>query len=159
MTDAIQVVLAIKMQSVWHDIRDKKVIDALALDRASRTGFLDVVEYMREDLGKKADAAVALIGKYMEGGSGNPVLMTLRNLRNERLAHRQLSQVTAAGATTTDEEIEEFYQDNSKLIQILLSLVNALAYDPGDTAGVFRHYATCFWASFQQNEKTKANEA
>jgi hypothetical protein len=150
---------AIKMQSIWHDIRDKKVVDALALDRAGRAGFLDVVEYMREDLGKRADAAVALIGKYMEGGSGNHVLNTLRNLRNERLAHRQLSPATAPGATATDEEIEEFYQDNSKLIHILLSLVNAMAYDPEDTAGVFRHYATCFWARFQQNEQTRTPEA
>jgi hypothetical protein len=86
-------------------------------------------------------------------------LETLRNLRNERLAHRQLSSATATGATATDEEIEEFYQDNSKLIRILLGLVNAMAYDPEDTAGVFRHYATCFWARFQQNEKTRTPEA
>ena len=121
-------------------------------------GFLDVLEHMREDLGKRADEVVALIGKYMDGGSSDHVLKTLRNLRNERLAHRQLSPATAPGATATDEEIEEFYQDNSKLISILLSLVNAMAYDPEDTAKVFRHYATCFWAGFQKNEKTKTAE-
>jgi AbiU2 len=95
----------------------------------------------------------------MEGGARNNVLETLRALRHERLAHRQLSPATAPGATATDEEIEEFYQDNSKLIHILLSLVNAMAYDPEDTAGVFRYYATCFWARFQQNEKTGTPEA
>jgi hypothetical protein len=150
---------AIKMQSIWHDLRDKEIVDALALDRASRTGFVDVLEYMREDIGKRADAVVALIGKYMEGGSGNHVLKTLLNLRNERLAHRQLSPATAPGATATDEEIEVFYQDNSKLIHILLSLVKAMAYDPEDTAGVFRHYATCFWARFQVDEKIRKPEA
>jgi hypothetical protein len=150
---------AIKMRSIWNDLRDKEIVDALALDRASRTGFLDVLEYMKDDLGKRADAVVALIGKYMEGGSGNHVLKTLLNLRNERLAHRQLSPTTAPGATATDEEIEEFYQDNSKLIHILLSLVNAMAYDPEDTAGVFRHYATCFWARFQVEEKIRTPEA
>jgi hypothetical protein len=150
---------AIKMQSIWHDLRDKEIVDALALDRASRTGLLDVLEYMRDDLGKRADAVVALIGKYMEGGSGNHVLKTLLNLRNERLAPRQLSPATAPGATATDEEIEEFYQDNSKLIHILLSLVNAMAYDPEDTAGVFRRYATCFWARFQVDEKIGTPEA
>jgi AbiU2 len=149
---------AIKMQSIWHDLRDKKIVDALALDRARCVGFLDVLEHMREDLGKRADEVVALIGKYMDGGSSDHVLKTLRNLRNERLAHRQLSPATAPGATATDEEIEEFYQDNSKLISILLSLVNAMAYDPEDTAKVFRHYATCFWAGFQKNEKTKTAE-
>jgi hypothetical protein len=149
---------ALKMQSIWHDLRDKQVIDALALNRARNTGFLDVLEFMREDLGKKADEAVSLIGKYMEGGPADHVLKTLRNLRNERLAHRQLSPATAPGATATDEDIEEFYQDNSKLIHILLSLVNAMAYDPEDTAGVFRHYATCFWALFRQDERTRMPE-
>jgi hypothetical protein len=150
---------AIKMQSIWHDLRDKEVVDAIALDRARRLGFEDVFEQMREDIGKRADAVVALIGKYMDGGSGNQVLKTLRNLRNERLAHRQLSPARAPGASATDEEIEEFYENNSKLIHILQSLVNTMAYDPEDTARVFRHYATCFWAGFQKNEKTRTPEA
>jgi AbiU2 len=149
----------IRMQSIWKDLRDTEIVDALALDRARRLGFEDVLEHMREDLAKRADTVLALIGKYIEGGARNSVLETLRALRHERLAHRQLSPATAPGATATDEEIEEFYQDNSKLIHILLSLVNAMAYDPEDTARVFRYYATCFWAGFQQNEKTKTPEA
>lgn len=144
----------IRMQSVWHDLRDSQVIDAIVMDRARRLGFLDVLEYMKEDLAQKANTALGLISKYMEGGSNNNVLGTLRALRHERLAHRQLSPTTAAGATATDEEIEEFYQDNSRLINILMSLVNAVAYDPEDTARVFRYYATCIWDRFQPNEKT-----
>jgi hypothetical protein len=147
------------MQSIWHDLRDKEFVDAIALDRARRLGFEDVFEQMREDIGKRADAAVALIGKYMEGGQRNNVPETLRTLRHERLAHRQLSPATAPGASATHEEIEEFYQDNSKLSHILQSLVNAMAYDPEDTARVFRHYATCFWVGFQKNEKTRTPEA
>lgn len=90
------------MQSIWHDLRDKEVVDAIALDRARRLGFEDVFERMREDIGKRADAAVALIGKYMEGGPRNNVLETLRALRHERLAHRQLSPATAPGASKRD---------------------------------------------------------
>lgn len=154
---------ALKMQSIWNDLRDKQIVDALALDRASRTVFLDVLDQMREELGKRADGAIALIAKYMEGGSGDHVLKALRNLRNERLAHRQLSPATATGATATgatatDQEIEQFYQDNSKLIQLLLGLVNAMAYDPEDTAGVFRHYAMCFWKRVQQDTKAGTPE-
>lgn len=148
----------LKMQSIWNDLRDKQIVDALALDRASRTVFLDVLDQMREELGKRADGAIALIAKYMEGGSGDHVLKALRNLRNERLAHRQLSPATATGATATDQEIEQFYQDNSKLIQLLLGLVNAMAYDPEDTAGVFRHYAMCFWKRVQQDTKAGTPE-
>ena len=144
----------IRMQSIWHDLRDSEVIEAIALDRARRLGFMDVLEHMREDLAQKANAALGLIGKYMKGGSHNNVLETLRALRHERLAHRQLSPTIATGATATDEEIEELYSDNSRLINTLMGLVNAVAYDPEDTARVFRYYATCFWGRFQQNEKT-----
>lgn len=151
--------LGIRMQSIWHDLRDAELVDALALDRARRLGFEEVYEYMKEELSKRADTVVALIGKYMEGGARNNILETLRALRHERLAHRQLSPATAPGATATDEEIEEFYQDNSKLIHILLSLVNAMAYDPEDTARVFRHYAAAFWARFQRDERARVPEA
>lgn len=140
----------IRIQSIWHDLRDAELVDALALDRARRLGFEDVYEYMREEFSKSAEAVLALIGKYMDGGVGNNVLETLRALRHERLAHRQLSPTTAPGATASDEEIEDFYQDNSKLIHILLSLVKAMAYDPEDTARVFRHYAAAFWARLQR---------
>lgn len=144
---------AIRMQSIWQELRDPEVIDALSLDRARRLGFEDVFEQMRSDLANKAETVLSLIAKYMEGGTRKSVLETLWALRHERLAHRQLSQTSAAGATATDEEIEEFYQDNSRIIHNLLSLVNAVAYDPEDTAGVYRHYATCFWDCFQQDGK------
>jgi HEPN superfamily AbiU2-like protein len=96
-----------------------------------------------------------LIGKYRKEGPCHNVLANLRTLRNERLAHRQTapSPATAPGASATDEEIEEFYQDNSKLVQILLSLVKAMAYDPQDTAGVYGFYAKSFWERFQPNPR------
>ena len=136
---------AIRMQCVWATLRDKKVIDALALDRAKRGGWLDVFDEMRNDLSKKAAEAVQLLNKYMEGGKHRAVLEKLLTLRHERLAHRQLAPATATGANATDEEIEQFYQANSKLIEILLSVVNAMAYDPQDTANVYGFYASHFW--------------
>jgi AbiU2 len=147
---------AVRMEHVRETLSDSKVVDALAQDRVP---FPEAIGAMRDDFGEKADKAVSLINKYMKGGSCHAVLETLRALRHERLAHRQLLPATAARANATDEEIEEFYQDNSKLIQVLMSLVNATAYDPQDTAGVYRHYATCFWGGFQENEKTKALRA
>jgi hypothetical protein len=139
----------IRMELIWHHLRNSDVIDVLAQDRADSLGFADVLEYMREDLAGKANRAMGLIAKYMDGGPSNNVLKTLRALRHTRLAHRQASPATARGASATDEEIEEFYQDNSKLIRILLSLVHAMAYDPQDTAGVFGIYANSFWERFQ----------
>lgn len=132
------------------------MIDALAADRVSSLGLPDAIDQMRADLGKRADDVILLANKYMEGGSHGPVLKKLLALRHERLAHRQLAPATATGANATDEEIEEFYQDNSKLIHILLSLVNAIAYDPEDTGKVYRHYAGHFWAGVR-GEKTEGH--
>jgi len=144
---------ALRMQSIWHELRDPEVVHSLALERANRMGLTGVFEAVKEHLAEKANKVIGLIGKYIEGGPRNNVLESLRALRHERLAHRQISEAMAAGATATDEEIEEFYQDNSKLIHILLSLVNATAYDPEDTARVYRFYAKSFWARVQQDEK------
>jgi hypothetical protein len=143
----------IGMQSVRETLLDKAVIEALALDRVNRLGCPEAIGAMRDDLGKKAAEVVLLVSKYMEGGAHHTVFKNLLALRHERLAHRQLTAAVAPGANATDEEIEEFYQDNSKLIHILLGLVNAMAYDPEDTAKVFRYYASCFWAAFQKSGK------
>lgn len=138
---------AIRMDSVWTTLRDKEVIDALALDRAKRGGWLEVLDEVKDDLTKKAEEAVLLLDKYREGGTHCMVLAKLRALRHEHLAHHQLvaATATATGATATDKEVEEFYQDHSRLIEILLSVVNAMAYDPQDTAKVFGFYARYFW--------------
>ena len=92
----------------------------------------------------------------MQGGSHEAVLKKLLALRHERLAHRQLAPTTATGASATDEDIEEFYHDNSKLIRIFLAVVNAMAYDPEDTAHVYRHYAGHFWAG-ARGEQTEGH--
>jgi hypothetical protein len=88
----------------------------------------------------------------LEGGTSHAVLKKLSALRHERLAHRQLAVAAPTGATATDEEIEDFYRDNAKLIHLLLGLVNAMAYDPEDAAKVFRHYANCFWGRILNRE-------
>jgi hypothetical protein len=147
---------AIRMQSVAADLRDKEVIDALAADRVDRLGLPEAIDQMRLDLKKRAAEAIVLLNKYMEGGSHNAILKKLLALRHERLAHRQLTPAIPTGATATDEEIEEFYQDNSTLIHVLLSLVKAMGYDPQETAGVYRHYAGLFWAS-ARGEKTEGH--
>lgn len=74
-------------------------------------------------------------------------------LRHGRLAQRQVAPVTAEA---TDEEIEAFYQNNSKLIHILLDVVNAMADDPDDTAKVYRHHASHFWAG-ARGEQTEGH--
>ncbi len=103
------------------------VINALAADRAARIPGSEVE--IREILKQRADKAIELIDKHSKGSSARQRLLTLRN---ERLAHRDIAPVT--GTNATDDEVEVFYQDMSKLMSLLLSLVMAHHYDPEDTA-------------------------
>jgi len=143
---------AIGMERIANALRKHEVIHALTLARVDQSS--EIFEAIRADLSEKADKAILLVDKYIkDDGAGNAVYKKLRFLRNERLAHRQVeTKARATGATATDEEIEEFYQDNSKLVQILLSIFNAMAYDPGDTARVFGFYASHFWKRFRKTE-------
>jgi AbiU2 len=111
---------------------------------------------MRQDLGQLRDKAIVLIDKYSKGGSHWAVRDKLWKLRNERLAHRQTEAAAVTGADATDGDIESFYQDNSKLIRLLLSLVAATYYDPEEAAQVYRHYATLFWAGVR-GEQTEGH--
>ena len=143
---------AIGMECIARALGKKEVIDALTLARVDQSS--ELFEAIRVDLCEKADKAIPLVDKYIkDDGAGNATYKKLRSLRNERLAHRQVkTKVRATGATATDEEIEEFYQDNSKLVHILLSIFNAMAYDPEDTAKVFGFYAGHFWGAFRRTE-------
>jgi hypothetical protein len=147
---------AIRMQSIAATLGEKEVIDDLVAERVNGLGLPEAIDEIRLELGKLASDVILLIRKYMQGGSHDAVLKKLLALRHQRLAHRQLAPASATGASATDKEIEEFYQDNSKLIHILLSLVNAMAYDPEDTANVYRHYASHFWAG-ARGEQTEGH--
>jgi AbiU2 len=147
---------AVGMERIAKALRNEDVIDALALERGYHSDSPGIFDAIRDDLRKKAAEAILLIDKYITSdGAGRLVYEKLRALRNERLAHRQVTEAEEAevtGATTTDEEIEGFYHDNSKLVHILLGTVNAMAYDPQDTAEVFGFYANHFWGRFQKTE-------
>jgi hypothetical protein len=138
---------AIRMQSVFDALHNQEMIEGLALERVDRLGMAEAIDEMKDDLNKRAKEATELIGKYMKGGKSRAVFEKLLALRHQRLAHRQLERTKAAakGASATDEEIEEFYQDNSKLIEMLLSVVKAIAYAPQETAYIYGFYADHFW--------------
>jgi hypothetical protein len=131
---------AIRMEFVAETLRKPDIINALTADRASRFPAAEI--QIREHLQQTAKQAIELIHKYSNDGS---TLQKLQTLRHKRLAHREIAAVT--GTNATDEEVEAFYQDMSKLISLLLSLVMANAYDPNQTAQVYRFHAKFFWAA------------
>ncbi len=147
----------LRMKEFIADIlRDQSVVNSLAADRAVRIGMADEKDQMRSDLSQRASEAIALVDKYCEGGSHYSVLEKLRRLRHERLAHRFIEATVATGLDPTDDEIESFYQDNSKLVGLFLSLVAGIAYDANDTAEVYRLYAKFFWAGVR-GERTEGH--
>ena len=143
----------VRLEHIAQTLRDGLVIDALAEDRAP---FPEATGQMKQDLGLRAGEAIALIERYSRGGSHYAVREALQRIRHERLAHRDMTTATAAGASTTDQEIESFYRDNSEIVRLLLSVVNAVAYDPAQTGEVFRRYAAYFWAGVR-GERTEGH--
>ena len=147
---------AIRMTWVAKMIDNPEVIEALAVDRLRGMVFSGMLDAMRSDLNGKAETALVVIRRYMVGGAGRPVFERIAVLRNQRLAHRQMEVAGVSAFDATDEEIETFYQDNSTLVQTLLSLVNAHAYDPREAADVHKRYASEFWAG-ARGEKTEGH--
>ncbi|UGA43755.1 hypothetical protein HU230_0036830 [Bradyrhizobium quebecense] len=145
----------IRMDWIADAVGDRQVIDALALARAENFGhWPGVFEGMRAELDAKAVEVINLVRKYMEGGSHHAARRKLTTLRHQQLAHRQIA--ATAESAPYENEIEEFYRDSAKLVQVLCSLVNATAFDPEDFAGVYRHYATLFWAG-ARGEQTEGH--
>jgi hypothetical protein len=136
---------AVRLDAIARELRDPQLISALAEDRAARFPVDGVLESMRQDLQSKADEVLQLIDSYSPGGARAAVLKGIRKLRHERLAHRQVQTAAATSPDHSDDDIESFYQDASRVIEVLLSLVNAIAYSPEDTAGVYRRYSGLFW--------------
>jgi hypothetical protein len=147
------------MGFIAYCLRDQDVINALAQDRASRMGPLNVVDLMRVEMEKKADQSLAIIGKYSKDGERHAFLEQIRRLRHKRLAHRETlgaSAITAVTFDPSDQKVEELLQDSSNLIRLLLSLALGTISSPLQAAGVFRDYATLFWASVR-GEQTEGH--
>lgn len=146
---------ALRLDEVARVLRDSKVITALAEDRASRLCIGDVVQAVRRDLQTKAGEALQIIDQYSRNGTKHRILESLRTLRHERLAHRKLA-TAASSLDHTDDDIESLYQDMARLVSVLLSLVNGMAYNPEETGTVYARYAELFWLSVR-GERTEGH--
>jgi AbiU2 len=136
-------------------LRDKQVIDALAAERSAQYESIDVRDQMSLQLTRLANEAIAIIDKYSEGGPDYAILLKIRTLRHEHLAHHQLEPTTEKGPDAPDAEIESFFQSNLKLIPILLHIVG-VSYEPKESAEIHRRYAALFWASVR-GERTQGH--
>jgi hypothetical protein len=146
----------VRMEEIARILSDKHIIDVLATDRASRFDDVHIEAAMNEDMTRQAKEVIDLIEGYSKNGRNEAVLEKLRAVRHGLLAHRQIEPTAATGPGLTDKEIESFYQDNSKIIGLLLSLVSGIGYDPEQTGEVFRCHASFFWAGVR-GERTEGH--
>jgi hypothetical protein len=141
---------SVRMTKIAELLRDKDVIEALAVDRVSGLGLPGSVDAMRADLQGRAHEVIRIVASYLDGCTSHPVLKHLCHLRHERLAHRQVTpSAVAAGPEPVDADIEAFVKDNARLVQVT-------AYDLSETAQVYRRYASEFWAG-TRGEKTEGH--
>jgi hypothetical protein len=143
---------AARMSAINELLGKPGLIGALAKDRAERIGLPESAEAMRSDLAAKAEKVRRLVCEYSKNGSRYTMFAELRHMRNTRLAHRQFEPSPTNMASELDHAIEQFYSDTSNLIRLLMSLVNATAYDPAETAQVYEWHATKFWAGVRSEK-------
>jgi hypothetical protein len=168
---------AVGMKCIANILQDNRVMDALTAEceaywrglplppglegtpeeqRAVDASNAELGRKESDDLRQRAMEATEIIGSYAEGGSRYATLKKLKTLRDEHLAHRQVTPtpVKADGANTIDEEIEAFYQDMSRLIQCLRFAVENTDSDPEETAKLRGRHAAFFWAGVR-GERTE----
>lgn len=123
------------------------VVDAIVAKALAHIKIPEAEDQIREDVLASIAQATELADRYARNGQHLAVLKKLTTFRHERLAHRQVVPGNAEEPDATDEEIETFFQDTSKLVALLLHIVKATAYDPSETAEVYGFYAKFFWAA------------
>ncbi|MBN8914596.1 MAG: hypothetical protein J0I31_03240 [Rhizobiales bacterium] len=132
----------LNMEAIARSLQNKQTLAELSV-RATPLGELR--EVIRASVEARAREVVDLISAYIHGGAKLDVRKNLNDLRNNHLAHKNISEARVLGSTYSDDEVEAFYVDNSRIVQLLMSVVLATSYNPADVAGVHKHYASLFW--------------
>jgi AbiU2 len=124
----------VKMHSIADDLENPVVLNALWPDTS-----------IYEEPRRMAAEAASVIREYEKGGSNYAALGGVRTLRNQHLAHRQTSRVGTIHEDKLQEEVEHLYQVSARLISLLEHVVERTAYNPTETAGIYKFYAEFFW--------------
>lgn len=149
---------AIRMTKIRDELRSNEVFNALVSERVADLEMLisGISTNLNRELDVKRKKVISLIGKYLKGGKGHATFLKIRTLRDEHLAHRQITPSEVPLAETNDEEIELFYADTLEIVRLLLSLVFGLAFNLSDSAKVYSHYAKFFWIN-ARGERTEGH--
>lgn len=163
---------AVGMSSIKNTLEDKRVVEALVeeceshwinqpthlcgsddLEEEYKAEVLEAcrnaeVAFAREQSSALLCAvkeAISIISDYEDGGAKNSTMKKLKDIRNERLAHRKIKPSKPPSANTTTSEIETFYSDMLRLIHVLHLGVKNTHYDLTESAALSRKHAAYFW--------------
>ncbi len=155
--------LVAECEAHWHELDLHSLNDIPESERfesieAFRRNESEFGRSQGEALRQKASEAIAIINSYAKRGSRKATLGKLRRLRNEHLAHRQVTPTPReiAGADASYDEIEAVYQDMARLIHHLRLAVASMDYDQEATARLHRRNAVLFWSPVR-GERTKGH--
>lgn len=144
----------IRVDHIVKELKKPSVFDELIRERMKTWPFDE--GDLRSGIQSHVDAAAEIVAKYSKGGCGEGTIQYLRGVRNDHLAHRSKLEAKNEAASYDDEKIEELYGDMARLISELFSAVLSTAYDPKETADVFKIHASFFWEA-ARGERTEGH--
>lgn len=173
---------SVSLPRMIKGLNSPEIVDFFAEKCAAQWGELpinfgdDLPEEKRIELRKLSeegerkfgrDQAAKLRGSVLEAlgilegyhvGDKKEVLDHLRHLRNKHIAHRDLNPPPSKAdpASQDDEAVEQFYQDMSRCIHLLVGIVNNCDYRPDETAELRRTYASLLWRGLR-GENTRGH--
>ena len=145
----------LRLGHIARQLRKPRVFDALVTDRMQTWPFGDE-DRLRRSLQVHIDRAFEIIDRYSPGGAGEPTLAYLRTLRNKHLAHRAKNQAQPEAPDQIDADIEALYGDMATLVSELFHAVLSIAYDPRETARMYKYYGELFWEA-ARGERTEGH--
>jgi hypothetical protein len=148
---------SLSLRQIGDSLSNDDFFSVLLEERATQMDSADTpfMEMLRGNIQGKRRQVLPLIRKYDSDGSGFQTYNLLRTLRNKRLAHHEIGERLTL-TDPTDERIEEFYLDTLDIVSRLHDIVNGVACDLNEAAGMFAHYARLFWAS-AKGEQTEGH--
>ena len=143
-----------QLERITHLLNQKALREQLLSERIANAKLIPVSahlppefwETLEQELETAANNAISILDKWSQDGDRNAIRKRFKALRNQFLAHRQVSLSFSDEDGLSDEEVNEYYNDTSEVINLLLNICLAVTYNPSDTGNAYRKAAELFWA-------------
>jgi len=146
---------AVKIMSMRELLRGKDFIRRLIADRSARLNMRSthVSERLAEKLVPQYKDLVRAINEYMPGRPKHDIYKRMRDIRDQRLAHRQVEGEAGGLPGVLKHEIDTMMKDTVHIVHTLADTVGGVWFDPEQAGAMYRDNAQLFWNSVK-GEKT-----